>query len=91
MADAVKQITDTSILTVFAADWCGYCKRVLAALKEAGIECNVVDVDQTPGISEALRSKTGKSSVPQVFVGDKWIGGCNDGPEAWMGTIPVRV
>ena len=26
--------------------------------------------------------------VPSVWIGDKYIGGCNDGPERWMGTIP---
>jgi len=37
----------------------------------------------------AMTSMTsGKRSVPQGFVMGQHIGGCNDGPEGWMGVIP---
>ena len=38
---------------------------------------------------QILRGITGSRSVPQVFVHGKYIGGCNDGPEAWMGVMPM--
>jgi glutaredoxin len=75
MADAIKQLTGSqTTIVVFAASWCGFCKKVLQALEAAGIEAHVVDVDNTAGISDALRAKTGKTSVPQCFIGDKYIG-----------------
>ena len=86
MSDAVKAHTDAHSLVVFSSDWCPYCKQVIQAIDDAGLDAHVVEVDG--GVKSALMSMTGKSSVPQVFIGDKYIGGCNDGPESWMGTIP---
>ena len=34
---------------------------------------------------DELKSKTGKTSVPSCWVKGAYVGGCNDGPEAWMG------
>jgi glutaredoxin 3 len=84
--DAVKKITDESTLVVFGSSWCGFCKKVMQALEGAGLKPNYVEVDSTLG--QLLQQKTGKTSVPSVWIGDKYIGGCNDGPEAWMGTMP---
>ena len=36
-----------------------------------------------------LKSKTGKTSVPSCWVNGVYVGGCNDGPEKWMGIKPM--
>ena len=36
----------------------------------------------------SLMKATGMSSVPSVWIGGRYIGGCNDGRESWMGTLP---
>ena len=47
----------------------------------------VIEASQSQ--KQALRGITGSRSVPQVFVHGKYVGGCNDGPEAWMGVMPL--
>ena len=59
----------------------------MQAIDDAGLDAHLVEVDAS--MKTALQKKTGKTSVPQVFVGDKYIGGYNDGPESWMGTVPL--
>jgi glutaredoxin len=86
MADAVKSVTDAHLMVVFSSSWCPYCKQVMQALQSANIDYHLVEVDGAT--KRVLMQKTGKSSVPSVWIGDKYIGGCNDGPEKWMGTIP---
>jgi len=86
MADAVSAVTDKHLLVVFSSSWCPYCRQVIKALEGVGTKPFIVEVDAST--KSMLIQKTGKSSVPQVFIGDKYIGGCNDGPERWMGTVP---
>ena len=67
-------------VVVFSASWCGYCRRALAALKEAGLRPKVLDIDTIPSsLRSSLRETVGKTSVPQIFVKGSHIGGCNDG------------
>jgi glutaredoxin len=82
----VKAQTDAHSLVVFSSSWCPYCKQVIQALEDADLDAHVVEVDDAT--KAELQGLTGKSSVPSVWIGEKYIGGCNDGPESWMGTIP---
>jgi glutaredoxin len=75
--DAVKEQTDRHLVVVFASSWCAYCKQVARAFEEDTIDAHTVEVDEP--LSAALASMTGSSSLPSVWVGDKYIGGYNDG------------
>ena len=65
---------------------CPYCQQAKSALRAAGFVPKVVNVNSS--LREELLALTGKTSVPSVWIGNKYIGGCNDGAESWMGTIP---
>lgn len=56
------------------------------ALREAKFEPTVIVV--TDDMRQDLFKMTGKTSVPSAWIRGKYIGGCNDGPENWMGVIP---
>lgn len=75
-----------SPLVVFSSSCCPYCKQAINALKGRNLKPLVVDIDDD--LLSLLGEKTGSSSVPSVWVGDKYVGGCNDGPESWMGVVP---
>ena len=74
---------------VYAQSWCGHCKKAKALL--AGDEFKDVDVaihdidkeDDGPAVKRALADITGKTSVPQVFVGGEHLGGNDDLQEAY--------
>jgi glutaredoxin len=83
--DAVQKLTDQHLLLVFSDSTCPFCKQVIQALGDADLQVQVQDIN---GYKNLLRDKTGHSSVPSVWVGNKFVGGCNDGPESWMGAIP---
>lgn len=84
---SIQQTVSESPLVVYSSSWCPYCQKVLSALKSAGLQPKVIEVDGT--LKSQLSNVSGQSSVPQVFVNGTFIGGCNDGPEAWMGTLPL--
>jgi glutaredoxin len=52
-------------------------------LKSAGKEFAVVNA--TSEQRDELFQLTDSSSVPSIWVKGKYVGGCNDGPESWMG------
>jgi len=83
---AVQQLVDSAVLenkvAVFSKSWCPYCKRAKALLSStAGIsedEIKVFELDERndgDDIQSYLKEKTGQSTVPNVFIKQKHIGG----------------
>ena len=59
---------------------CPYCIRAEQLLKSKGVaEIEKVRVDLEPARREEMMEKTGgKRTVPQIFIGDTHVGGCDD-------------
>lgn len=57
-------------VTVYSTTWCGYCRRLVHALSEAGVPATVVDVDETDEYDDRIRAVAGGNRVvPTVDVG----------------------
>ncbi len=58
---------------------CSYCWRAKSLLTEKGVEYNEIDVTMNPERRAEMTARAnGRDSVPQIFVGDRHIGGCDD-------------
>ena len=58
---------------------CPYCVRAKSLLKRKGVAVEEVDVLMDMGAREEMESKTGGArSVPQIFIGDTHVGGCDE-------------
>jgi glutaredoxin 3 len=58
---------------------CPYCVRAKALLKQRGVaEIEEVRVDLDPQQREQMMQLTGRRTVPQIFIGDTHVGGCDD-------------
>lgn len=58
---------------------CPYCVRAKALLKQRGVEViEEVRVDLNPSERDAMIARTGRRTVPQIFIGDTHVGGCDD-------------
>lgn len=58
---------------------CPFCVRAKMLLKQRGVEqIEEVRVDLHPAERETMMSKTGRRTVPQIFIGDTHVGGCDD-------------
>ena len=64
-----------SDITVYTTNWCGYCERAKALLKARGLEYAEVNLDDEPGFRAKLLELSGRMTVPQIFIGDRPIGG----------------
>jgi cysteine synthase A len=73
-------------LVLFALEWCEFCWSLRKLFAQLGIPYRSIDLDSTqyqPGdrggqIRAVLTARTGSRTIPQVFVGGAWIGGCTD-------------
>jgi glutaredoxin 3 len=58
---------------------CPYCVRAKALLKQRGVDqIDEVRVDLNPTERDAMIALTGRRTVPQIFIGDTHVGGCDD-------------
>ncbi len=63
---------------IYTTDWCGYCSAALRLLRSKGVEFEQVDVDGNATMRRWLVEATGRTTVPQIFIGDEPIGGFTD-------------
>ena len=58
---------------------CPYCVRAKQILKAKGVaEIEEIRIDQLPEAREHMMNITGRRTVPQIFIGDTYVGGCDD-------------
>ena len=63
---------------VYVTATCPYCIRAKALLDKRGIPYEAIDVSGDPEKRKWLKEKTGRTSVPQIFIAGKGVGGCDD-------------
>ena len=67
-----------SKVQIYTTQICPYCHRAKALLRDKGVAYEEVDVMATPGARDQMIGRTGRTSVPQIIVGDTHVGGCDD-------------
>ena len=66
-------------VTLYTTAWCPYCSAAKSLLKEKGVAFTEIDVEKTAGSRAIMVQRAGgRTSVPQVFVGEAHVGGCDD-------------
>ena len=65
-------------VVVYLAGWCPYCQRARSLLSKKGVQVREIDVDDDPQLREEMIARSGRRTVPQVFIGERHVGGCDD-------------
>jgi glutaredoxin 3 len=64
---------------IYTTPICPYCARAKSLLRKKGVEVDEVDVFMDMSAREEMEVKTGGArSVPQIFIGDTHVGGCDE-------------
>ena len=64
---------------MFTTQVCPYCIRAKQLLKQRGVDAiEEIRVDLDPGQRATMIAETGRRTVPQIFIGNTWVGGCDD-------------
>jgi glutaredoxin 3 len=66
-------------ITMYATDVCPFCIRAEALLKSKGVAAiDKIRVDLEPARKDEMIERTGRRTVPQIYIGDRHVGGCDD-------------
>ena len=64
---------------MYQTDWCPFCRRAEALLRGKGVaEIEMIDVVLDAKGRAELQAKTGRRTVPQIYIGETHVGGCDD-------------
>lgn len=68
-----------STVEIYTTPICPYCLRAKALLKSKGVAFIETDVSSDPALRDAMMERAnGRRSVPQIFIDNAHIGGCDD-------------
>ncbi|MFK8080515.1 MAG: glutaredoxin 3 [Granulosicoccus sp.] len=76
MNDATSD--SASSIVMYESNWCGYCRAAKRLLATKGWEYESIVVDGDASLREQMTARAGRTSVPQIFFGDRHIGGFDD-------------
>jgi glutaredoxin 3 len=65
-------------IRVYSGSNCPYCDRAKALLRRKGVAFEEIDVEADPAAMKQVIEQTGKRTIPQIFVDDVHVGGCDD-------------
>ena len=66
-------------ITMYCTAVCPYCIRAEALLKQRGVtQINKIRIDLEPEQKAVMMERTGRRTVPQIYIGDKHVGGYDD-------------
>jgi len=65
-------------IVMYVTDWCPYCARARDLLEAKGVAAEEIDVEAVPGAREEMRARSGQDSVPQIFIGERHVGGSDE-------------
>jgi glutaredoxin 3 len=65
-------------VVMYVTDWCPYCARARSLLSSKGASIEEIDVDAVPGARSEMMARSGRSTVPQIFIGATHVGGSDD-------------
>jgi len=63
---------------MYATGWCPYCERARQLLRQKNVDFEEIDVDARPEARTEMVARSGRRTVPQIFIGDRHIGGSDD-------------
>ena len=87
-----KQEQTVVPVKIFSSDFCPYCARAKALLQARGVnDYEEIKVDGQPSVRAHMTQLTGRTSVPQIFIGGTHVGGCDDlhALDAQGGLVPL--
>ena len=65
-------------VTIYTRQFCGYCSAAKSLLKELGIPFHEIDATGSPERRNEMIERSGRFTFPQIFVGTRHVGGCDE-------------
>ncbi|WP_392537910.1 glutaredoxin 3 [Legionella sp. 227] len=63
---------------IYSTGYCPYCVRAKELLQQKQVSFTEIRVDVQPELRDEMISKSGRRTVPQIFINGQHVGGCDD-------------
>lgn len=75
-ASEPDEVAQSQGVVMYTTMFCPYCVQARMLLDSKGIDFEDIGVDGNPELHGEMMEKSGRSTVPQIWIGDQHIGGC---------------
>ena len=65
-------------VTMYATNWCPYCERARHVLRTKNVTIEEIDIESSAEKRAEMHTRSGRRSVPQIFIGDHHVGGSDE-------------
>ncbi|BFM09373.1 glutaredoxin 3 [Halioxenophilus aromaticivorans] len=65
-------------VVIYTTRFCPYCIRAKQLLSAKGVSFDEIAVDGKPDLRQEMTQESGRSTVPQIWIGEHHVGGCDD-------------
>ena len=65
-------------VVMYTTSWCPYCERARRLLSAKGASFDEIDVESAPEKRAEMHQRSGRRSVPQIFIGEQQVGGSDE-------------
>jgi glutaredoxin 3 len=65
-------------IEMYATSWCPYCEYARRLLRSKGVAFEEIDIEEVPARRAEMIARSGRRTVPQVFIDGRHIGGSDD-------------
>ncbi len=65
-------------VVIYTTRFCPYCIRAKQLLSAKGVAFDEIAVDGNPELRHEMATKSGRSTVPQIWIGERHVGGCDE-------------
>jgi glutaredoxin 3 len=65
-------------VTIYTKPFCPYCVRAVDLLEKKGVAFTEIEAAFDPEKRQEMIQRSGRMTFPQIFIGDRHIGGCDD-------------
>jgi glutaredoxin 3 len=65
-------------VVMYTTGWCPYCERARKVFARKNVTVEEIDVDSAPGKRAEMQERSGRRTVPQIFIGENHVGGSDD-------------
>jgi glutaredoxin 3 len=65
-------------VVIYTRPFCGFCSRAISLLRQKGVHFTEIEAGFDPALRQEMIERSGRTTFPQIFVGDTHIGGCDE-------------
>ena len=65
-------------IEIYTKSYCSYCHRAKELLRQKGVRFIEYDVTDDPDREQEMRERSGRMTVPEIFIDDALVGGCDN-------------